>query len=232
MAFDGGIDNMDIDDLKNMAGNIGEKSVEDFNQTLTSNDEDNICKVEETESNQSDLESISEPNQEQFDKEVDLKTFPSAEVSQEIHTDYTTDIENEVSQDNNSINGVSMEENNLDSGDSQLNPEDIQETINSVEDNSTTYIVQKNDTVFGIAEALNVEIDQISGYGDDMNLIYPGDELTIDHNVNIIGATYKVHRGDTLSQVAKDSEIEVENIKGYKSDNPELIYPGEKLTSR
>ena len=42
--------------------------------------------------------------------------------------------------------------------------------------------------------------------------------------------TYEVKRGDTLSAIAKRFGVPINQITGYRSGNPNLIYPGEKLT--
>jgi len=43
-------------------------------------------------------------------------------------------------------------------------------------------------------------------------------------------ATYTVKSGDTLSKIAKQFGIDWRKITGYRSGNPNLIYPGEVLT--
>ena len=42
--------------------------------------------------------------------------------------------------------------------------------------------------------------------------------------------TYKVKKGDTLSGIGQRFGVNTQNITGYKSGNPNLIYPGESLT--
>ena len=42
--------------------------------------------------------------------------------------------------------------------------------------------------------------------------------------------TYTVKSGDTLSQIAKNYGVSINDITGYRSGNPNLIYPGEVLT--
>ena len=42
--------------------------------------------------------------------------------------------------------------------------------------------------------------------------------------------TYEVKSGDTLSAIASRLGVPINQIKGYRSGDPNLIYPGEKLT--
>ncbi len=41
--------------------------------------------------------------------------------------------------------------------------------------------------------------------------------------------TYKVRKGDTLNAIAKRFNTTINNIGGYRSGNPDLIFPGENL---
>lgn len=41
--------------------------------------------------------------------------------------------------------------------------------------------------------------------------------------------TYEVKAGDTLSEIAQQFGVDVKDISGYRSGDPDLIYPGEKL---
>lgn len=43
-------------------------------------------------------------------------------------------------------------------------------------------------------------------------------------------ASYTVKKGDTLSGIASNHGVDYKSITGYKSGNPNLIYPGEVLT--
>lgn len=43
------------------------------------------------------------------------------------------------------------------------------------------------------------------------------------------GSSYLVQPGDTLSAIAKKMGVPISSITGYRSGNPNLIYPGEKL---
>lgn len=42
--------------------------------------------------------------------------------------------------------------------------------------------------------------------------------------------TYEVKKGDTLTAIAKKFGVSLNEISGYRSGDPNLIYPGEKLT--
>lgn len=44
------------------------------------------------------------------------------------------------------------------------------------------------------------------------------------------GSSYVVRPGDTLSAIAKQYGVNVSDITGYRSGNPNLIYPGESLS--
>ena len=73
---------------------------------------------------------------------------------------------------------------------------------------------------------------------ENPNLIYPGQILRILQNSTIFGSesrgtgsiTYTVKKGDTLSEIAKAYGVEILHIiELNKIENPNLIYPGEKL---
>ena len=63
-------------------------------------------------------------------------------------------------------------------------------------------------------------------------VIYPGQRLRTEGTASAASATrrYVVHSGDTLSSIARRLNVSQSNIHGYRSGNPNLIYPGEVLT--
>ena len=104
---------------------------------------------------------------------------------------------------------------------------------------ATTYTVKSGDTLSGIAAKFGVSVGQISGYrSGNPNLIYPGEVLTIGGAPSVpaepapapSATTYTVKSGDTLSGIAAKFGVSVGQISGYRSGNPNLIYPGEVLT--
>ena len=62
-------------------------------------------------------------------------------------------------------------------------------------------------------------------------VIYPGQRLRTEGTASAASATrrYVVHSGDTLSSIARRLGVSQSNIHGYRSGNPNLIYPGEVL---
>lgn len=100
------------------------------------------------------------------------------------------------------------------------------------------YTVQSGDTVSAIAAKFGVSLSAISGYhSGNANLIYPGEVLTIrtSGGSNVPQSTtirYTVKSGDSLSAIAQQYGVSISAISGYRSGNPNLIYPGEVLTIR
>ena len=99
---------------------------------------------------------------------------------------------------------------------------------------TTTYTVQKGDTLSGIASRYGTtyqELAKINGIADP-NKIYPGQVLTINGNStsssNVI--TYTVKKGDTLSGIASKYGTTYQKIaKDNGISNPDKIYPGQVL---
>ena len=62
--------------------------------------------------------------------------------------------------------------------------------------------------------------------------IYPGQRLRSTGTVRTVSHTrrYTVRSGDTLSSIARRLGVSTGSIHGYRSGNPNLIYPGETLT--
>ncbi len=119
---------------------------------------------------------------------------------------------------------------------SRVNPIDY---INKKEDTQgdtqeTFYIVKQNDTLSKIANMYNTTYQKLADYNNIKNpdLIFVGQKIIIPSNCNKI--TYVVKSGDTLSSIANDYNTTWQKL--YKDnivvigDNPNLIYPGQKLT--
>lgn len=115
--------------------------------------------------------------------------------------------------------------------------ENPNETFNT---QSVTYTVQRGDTLSEIAQRYGTTVQELASINNILNpnLIYPGQVLKILTNSTINGSetratgsiTYTVRRGDTLSQIARAYGVTVSHIVELNNiQNPNLIYPGQKL---
>ena len=59
--------------------------------------------------------------------------------------------------------------------------------------------------------------------------IYPGQKLRTTSAIPSAPRRYTVRPGDTLSAIAGRLGVAVSSIHGYRSGNPNIIYPGENL---
>lgn len=105
---------------------------------------------------------------------------------------------------------------------------------------SIYYTVQSGDTLYEIATRYGTTVQEIVDINNitNPNLIYPGETLRILTNSTVYGLetrgagsiTYTVQRGNTLSQIASAYGVTVSEIVEINNiQNPNLIYPGEKL---
>ena len=118
----------------------------------------------------------------------------------------------------------------------------IPDTNNNQKFNTDTvyYTVQRGNTLSQIASMYGTTVQEIARINNiqNVNLIYPGERFRILTNSNIRGneergtgdIIYTVSRGNTLSQIARVYSVSVEHIVELNNiQNPNLIYPGEKL---
>ena len=94
----------------------------------------------------------------------------------------------------------------------------------------SVYIVRKGDTLSKIAEMYNTTYQELAKYNniENPNLIYPGEEIKIPNNSNQI--VYIVKPGDTLSGIAEKYNTTYQELaKTNNIENPNLIYPGQKI---
>lgn len=110
----------------------------------------------------------------------------------------------------------------------------------SINTEGITYTVQRGDTLWKIASTYGTTVQEIVDINKiaNPNLIYPGQTLRILTNSTVQGSetrgtgsiTYTVQRGNTLSQIASAYGVTVSHIIEMNNiQNPNLIYPGEKL---
>ena len=102
------------------------------------------------------------------------------------------------------------------------------------------YTVKRGDTLWKIARQYGTtiqEIAQINGI-QNVNLIYPGQQLRIHTNSNVAGSEanstgktyYTIKRGDTLWKIARSYGTTVQNLIQWNNiKTPNLIYPGQRL---
>lgn len=92
--------------------------------------------------------------------------------------------------------------------------------------------VQAGDTLSSIASRYGGSWNEWTGYrSGNPNIIYAGERVCRrGSSVSTGGARrYTVRSGDTLSGIAARYKINASQIKGYRSGNPNVIYPGETL---
>lgn len=105
---------------------------------------------------------------------------------------------------------------------------------------SIEYTVQSGDTLSEIASRYGTTVQELVDINNirNPNLIYPGEKLRVLTNSTTQGneergtgsIIYTVKRGNTLSQIAREYNVSVEHIVELNDiENPNLIYPGEKL---
>ena len=102
------------------------------------------------------------------------------------------------------------------------------------------YTIQPGDTLFEIASRYGTTVQELVDINNlaNPNLIYPGETLRVATNSTVPGSEtrgtgsiiYTVQRGNTLSQIASSYGVTVSHIVEMNNiQNPNLIYPGEKL---
>ena len=109
---------------------------------------------------------------------------------------------------------------------------------------NTTYIVQKGDTLYSIANAYNISLDELVDLNDLINSdIYPGQELIISSTNNEVVENptdnlYVVVSGDTLWSIARKNNISVSDLlkannltSNFLSVGQVLIIPNEVESS-
>lgn len=110
----------------------------------------------------------------------------------------------------------------------------------SINTETNSYIVQPGDTLSEIASRYGTTVQELVAINHlaNPNLIFPGETLRVTTNSTVHGSetrgtgsiTYTVQRGNTLSQIANAYGVTVSHIVEINDiQNPNLIYPGEKL---
>lgn len=116
----------------------------------------------------------------------------------------------------------------------------VQNPNDTINTESQYYTVESGDTLWEIAQKFGTTVQEIASINniENPNLIYPGENLRILTNSTVPGTeirgtgsiTYTVQRGNTLSQIAMAYGVSIGHIVEMNNiQNPNLIYPGQKL---
>ena len=97
----------------------------------------------------------------------------------------------------------------------------------------STYVVEKGDTLYGIAKRFNTSVKSLLDINDlDTESIFPGQVLLIEENglesPNEC-VTYTVKKGDNLYNIASRYNTTVDDIKKYNNLTSNLLSIGQKL---
>ncbi|MEK9773320.1 MAG: LysM peptidoglycan-binding domain-containing protein, partial [Opitutae bacterium] len=96
----------------------------------------------------------------------------------------------------------------------------------------TTHVVQKNETLGGIAQRYGVSVSTLQAYNGiaNPNLLYVGKKLKIPSG-NVREVTYVVRKGDSLGLIAKRFGVSATDLALINQiSRPDLIRVGQKLT--
>lgn len=101
-----------------------------------------------------------------------------------------------------------------------------------INDNFNTYIVQKGDTLYGIAQKFNTTVDKIKKLNNlTTNNLSIGQTLKISSsdNINNNVKTYTVQKGDTLYSIAQKFGTTVSAISSLNNLTTTVLSVGQKL---
>ena len=97
---------------------------------------------------------------------------------------------------------------------------------------ATTHVVQKNETLGGIAQRYGVSVSALQAYNgiSNPNLLYVGKKLKIPSG-NVSEISYTVKKGESLGIIAKRFGVSANDLALInKISRPDLIRVGQKLT--
>ena len=93
----------------------------------------------------------------------------------------------------------------------------------------TTYVVQKGDTLYGIANKFGISIDKLKTVNNlTSNNLSINQKLIIPNNINN-NSTYTVKSGDTLYNISKTYNTTVDKIKSLNNLTTNTLQVGQTL---
>lgn len=121
------------------------------------------------------------------------------------------------------------EKNNLTSNSLSINQVLLIPTKN--EDNESTYVVQKGDNLYSIANRFNLTVNELKALNNlTSEFLSIGQVLKIKQNsTTSSGNTYAVKKGDNLYQIALKNNISVDELKAYNNLTSNLLSVGQVL---
>lgn len=118
--------------------------------------------------------------------------------------------------------------NNLNIGDSLIVKDSDSSSSNS--DNSNYYIVKKGDSLWSIARANNISVDELKAINNlTSNNLSIGQKLLLNNSASDDNNVYVVKRGDTLWSIANNFNVSVNDLKNANNKVNNSLYIGEKL---
>ncbi len=97
----------------------------------------------------------------------------------------------------------------------------------------TVHVVERGDALSEIAKAYGLTLAEIKALNNlESSVIHPGQELQLRTNGAPRQATYKVRRGDNLTEIARLHQMSLRELRALNGIRGSVIHPGQKLTVR
>ena len=100
---------------------------------------------------------------------------------------------------------------------------------------TNTYIVQKGDTLYSIANRYNTTVNQLKELNNLVSnalsigqVLYVKTNDNVDSNING-NVIYTVQKGDTLYSISKEFKVSIEDIKKINNLNNDILRINQKL---
>ena len=95
---------------------------------------------------------------------------------------------------------------------------------------STTYTIEKGDTLSEIAVSHNVSVGDLKDWNDlQSTVIYPNQKLTISEAKKSGANVYTVKKGDSLYKISKIHNVSIADLMTKNNLTSTIIYPNQKL---